>query len=254
LTKTIVLEADEYSEFMRCLSNLKDICNDADIRDGIIRQRSNDRTIIFEMDLKPLIQDATLPITDLKRKLDLLKIFTYDAVTIEINQEEDEAESYFTFSDSQTALKFSFPHRDFLDNQIIDQEELDSLFYITEDDLLLHDELNSTITERIKVVSANFHTQVVQIRFETDKASITAATQSKDQFAVVKSDIMLNMTFDGNFYANLTTLPFGIDHDSNVVFSMYKDPKQDVLLNKVSTEVGPVSLNIYSRSSVMKDE
>ena len=48
----IEMDAEEFNEFLRCLLNLKEICNDVDIREGKIRQRSNDLTSVFEMDLE----------------------------------------------------------------------------------------------------------------------------------------------------------------------------------------------------------
>ena len=86
MSQTIVLETEEYNDFLRCLINLREICNDVDIRGGYIRQRSNDLTSIFEMDLTSLIGDSQIPITNLKKKLDLLKTFSGQSVTIEIEE------------------------------------------------------------------------------------------------------------------------------------------------------------------------
>ena len=35
---------------------------------------------------------------------------------------------------------------------------------------------------------------------------------------------------------------------------MYKDPDQDISLNKISTELGSVDINIYSRSMILDEE
>ena len=60
---SIEIDVEKFSTFLRCLTNLKEICNDVDIRNGVIRQRTSDLTAVFEMDLTSLIQDATIPIT-----------------------------------------------------------------------------------------------------------------------------------------------------------------------------------------------
>ena len=101
MTRTINLNEEEYNDFLRCLTNLKEICNDVDIRDGVIRQRSNDLTSVFEMNLSPIINDASIPITNLKKKLDLLKTFVGQEVTIEIVEGETESESHVIVSDDQ---------------------------------------------------------------------------------------------------------------------------------------------------------
>jgi hypothetical protein len=254
MSQTITLETEAYNDFLRCLVNLKEICNDVDIRGGFIRQRSNDLTSIFEMDLTSLIGDAQLPITNLKKKLDLLKTFAGQSVTIEIEEGETESESYFIFADEQSSIKFQFPAIEFMDNKMMTQEELDNIFNLDEEDLILDDALNNVITERIRIITDNFNTQAIQVKFENDLAKICAATQSKDQFANFKTDIPTNIDFGGNFNSNLSTIPFGIEHDTDLDFRMYKDPQQNVSLNQIKTELGPVSINIFSRSAIVEEE
>ena len=41
MSMIINLNAEGYVNFMRCLTNFKDVCNDVDIKNGFIRQRSN---------------------------------------------------------------------------------------------------------------------------------------------------------------------------------------------------------------------
>lgn len=247
---TVNMTAEEFGDFLRCLSNLKEVCTDADIKSGIIRQRSTDLTCIFEMDLSSLINEADIPITDLKKKLDLLKTFAGQAVTIEIDDESDD--KTYKVSDEYSAINFNFPSEQFMDNKFMDQEELDNIFNLDEDDLILHDEITQLITERIRVISENFNTASIQINFRGESASISAATQSKDQFATFKRDINTNMIIEDSV-ANLSTIPFGIEHDTDVEFKMYKDPSKNITLNKITTELGAVKINIYSRSAIIED-
>ena len=250
---TINLEEEEYNDFLRCLTNMKEICNDIDIRGGMIRQRSNDLTSVFEMDLTSIINEASIPITNLKKKLDLLKTFAGHKVSIDINEGETESESNFIVSDDQFSIKFLFPALEFMDNKIMTQAELDDIFDLNEDDLILTNDLNSIITDRIRIVTENFNTQAIQIKFDGDMASISAITQSKDQFAKFKNDIPTNIDFGGKFASNLSTIPFSIEHDTDLDFKMYKDPDHNISLNKISTELGSVNINIYSRSAITEE-
>ena len=250
---TINLTEEEYNDFMRCLTILKEICNDVDIRDGIIRQRSNDLTSVFEMDLTSIINNASIPITNLKKKIDVFKTFIGQAVSIEIHEEESVGDSFFIVSDDQTSIKFLFPTLEFMDNKMITQEELDNIFKLEEENLILSNDLNNVITDRIRIVTENFNTQAIQVKFENDKATISASTQSKDQYAKFKSDIPMNIDFDGNFSSNLSTIPFGVEHDTDLDFKMYKEEDQSICLNKIKTELGSVEINIYSRSAIVED-
>lgn len=244
------MTSEDYNDFLRCLNNLKEICTDVDIRGGVIRQRTNDLTCAFEMDLTPLIEDVQIPITDLKKKLDLFKIFAGQPVNIEIDNENDDKS--FIISDDVSMIKFDFPSMEFMDNKFMQQQELGDIFNIEDDDLIIHDELSQIVTDRIRIISENFNTAAIQVQFNGDAASIHAATQSKDQFATFKSGISTNIVVE-NSVSNLSTIPFGIEHDTDIEFMMYKEPgKDNVALNKVSTELGSVKINIFSRSQIIE--
>lgn len=251
---TIDMDAEEYNDFLRCLINLREICNDIDIRGGEIRQRSNDLTAIFELDMKPLLNDANLPISNLKKKLDLLKTFAGQEVTVEIYEAETESESYFIISDSQSSIHINFPSLEFMDNKYMTTDELENIFNLDEEDMVLHSDLSSVVTDRINIITANFNTQAIKVEFEDDSASITACTQSKDQVAKFKENISTNVNFNGSYFSNLSTIPFSIEHDEDLIFKMYKDPTQNVSLNSIKTQLGGVEINIFSRSTLLEDK
>jgi len=256
MSTQITIDAENFNDFLRCITNLKEICNDVDIRNGIIRQRSNDLTSVFEMDLSSLLENArvNIPITNLKKKLDLLKTFAGQNVVIEVVEGETESESYFIISDDQSSIKFLFPSIEFMDNKFMSEDELENIFSLQEEDIILNDTLTSIITERIRIITDNFNTAAIQVKFTGNEASIIAATQSKDQFAKFKIGIPTNIDFGGNYISNLSTIPFGIEHDENVDFKMYKDANQNVSLNKIETTLGAIEINIYSRSAIIEDD
>ena len=242
------LDQNEYGNFLRCLSVLKDVCNDVDIQGGFIRQRSNDLTTVFEMNLQDLFGEINLPISDTKRKLDLFKIFSGTDVSIEIVEVEEESDSYFEMTDNVSVLKFNFPARDFFDNKFMSTDELNKIFDLSDDNLILHDQLDTLVTDRIRIISENFNTNVIQVVFEDDKASIISTAQSKDQHATLKSEVPLNIAFEEKSFANLSVVQFCLEHDGDLEFKMYQDPEKNILLNKVSTNVGNIPVNVYSRS------
>jgi len=249
---TLNLDSEQFNDFLRCLTNLKEVCNDVDIRSGVVRQRSNDLTCVFEMDLNPLLTDVTFAITDLRKKLDLLKTFQNQDVTINI-VDQGSGESYFTFSDQYSSIKIVAPTLDFMDNKWMSEEELNSIFNMSDDELIMQTDLSSIITDRIKLVTDNFNTQAIQVLFDGDKASIVAATQSRDQFAKFIEGIVTNVEFE-KCSSNLSIVPFSIDHDTDVEFKMYKDPAQAVSLNKTSTTLGDIDVTVYARSAIIGDD
>lgn len=244
------LTAEEYNDFLRCLINLKEESNDIDIKNGYIRQRSNDKTSIFQVDLSSILKDASFAVSDIKKKIDLLKIFAGQDVNLEIVEGTN---GYFIFSDQYSNLKFMSPAYQFIDNKFMTEAELDAIFDIQENELILEHEMERTITERIRIITSSFNVKSIQVEFEGENATIKAGTQAKDQFAKFAENITTNVVFDRSS-ANISVIPFSIDHDEEVEFKMYKKQDQMITLNTFKTLIGDCEMTIYTRSSLINDE
>ena len=241
------LNAEQYGDFLRCITNLREVCNDVDMRDGVIRQRSNDKSTVFEMDLRPLLTEVNMPISDIKKKLELLKTFSGQEVVIGF---EDD---HFSFTDQFSTIKFQNPTPEYMDNKYISMEELERVFVMDEDELLIYVEMSSIITDRIKIITQTFNTQAIQIIFDGETAQLTAVTQARDQHAKILSDIVTNAVLE-KCSSNLSTVPFSIEHDTDVKFKIYKHPSQDVLMNRFATSIADMNVTIYGRAAIIKDE
>ncbi len=253
MSTRVSLEAEQYNDFIRCLTNLKEVCNDVDIRDGIIRQRTTGNTSIFEIDITPLVENMSIAITDLKTKLDLLKTFQGQDVDIEITESSPNSLGYFTFRDQYSSIRIVLPTPEFVDNKFMSEEELRSIFNSSEDDLILEYDIPQLISDRVSAITDNFNVETICVSFEGDTASISAATQSKDQLAKFISNIETNIEIQ-NSSAYISVIPFDIDHDTDIEFKMYKDPNQNVTLNQFSTTLGEIDVTIFSRASIIEEE
>lgn len=259
MATNVTLSSEKFNDLLRCFTALKEVCNDVDIREGIIRQRSNDKTSIFEVDMEPLLNsgdadvdmsNVNVAISDIKNKLDLLKTFSGQEINLEI---VGGANSYFVLSDQFSSIKFVSPALQFMDNKYMNEEQLEAIFKLVEEDLILEHEISNMIADRIRVITGSFNTDFIQVNFQGEEAVITATTQAKDQLAKIITGITTNIIID-KCSANLSNIPFTVDHDTEVEFKMYKDPGQDVALNRFVTTIGDVNLTIFTRSSIVGDE
>jgi len=253
MTTRISLDAEQYNDFIRCLTNLKDVCNDVDIRGGFIRQRTNGNISIFQIDVTSMVGDANVAIIDLKQKLDLLKTFQGQDVDLEITEPTPGDPGSFTFSDQYSSLRVVLPTPEFVDNKFMSEEELVSIFNSSEDDLIFEYDIPQLITDRVSVITTSFNIKSIRVDFDGELVNISAATQAKDQIAKFVSDLETNMELEKSS-AYISVIPFSIDHDTDIEFKMYKDPNQDVTLNNFSTQLGDIDINIYTRASIIKDE
>jgi len=252
---SVNLETEDFNDFVRCLTNLKEVCNDVNIQNGFIRQRTNDKITIFEMDMTDILEDLTMPISNLKKKMDLLKTFVGHDVLIEVVEGESEEESYFTFTDELTSIQVKFPFLEFMDNKFIEEDELEKIHDANEEDLIIDIDLDKISTDRIRIITDNFNTEALQVHFINDEAFISSVTQSGDLFAKFKKDIPMNMDFEGNYLSNLSIVPFIIEHDDELNMKMYHDVESQCSLNKITTELGTsgIKINMYCRSSIIEE-
>lgn len=240
--KSVVLEPERFSDFLRTITILKDICNDIDIRQGHIRQQTNDNSCKFEIDLTSLIQDFNIPISNLSQKLDLFKIFIGQQVEISVN------ETKFSFSDQFSKLIFNCPFLEYLDNKYIDKEVFDSAISLNPEDLILNCQIPKIISDRIKTIGKGFNVNSIQINFLGDTAELLTKTTSKDQEAKLLKDIITNKQIE-NENTYMPIIPFIIDHDDEISLEMYEG-QNDFCINKFSTNISDININIYCRSQM----
>jgi len=239
------LDATKYDEFLRVLLILKDICNDVDIREGFIRQRTNDCATVFEVDLTSIISNMNLPISELKNKLDIFKCFSGEEVSISTTDD------CFIIADQYSMLKIKNPILEFMDNKFINQDELSRVVITNQEDLILSTQISKRISDRMRIIASSFHINSIQAIFEGETANISCSTQSKDNFAKFLNDIITNKEL--NHSANLVITPFVIDHDGDITFEMF-DSGNNVVINSFSTTVGSINLNLYTRASMIENE
>ena len=238
------LDSEKYEAFIRTLSVLKEPCNDIVIAAGIIRQRSNDAAAIFEIDMTSLVGDSTFTISNIKGKIDLLKIFSEQEVRIEVDDQS------FSLSDQFSSLRILHPDRNYLDNKFMEEPELNSLISVSEEDVLTTHSISPMISERMKIISSVFHVNSFQMLFEGEFASIRSKTMSKDQHANITKDLILNEPLTG--YSNLVTIPYVCDHDGDIICKIYK--LRDKCICKYSMFIGNVPVTIYTRCEIKTEQ
>lgn len=245
--RQVQLTSEAFETFLRSISILQDVCTDADIQQGFLRQRTNDRSTIFEIDLSPIIEDMTFPLIKLKSKVSLLKLLRGSDVTIEINDD-----NLFTFYDQFS--KFSFrnnPNTEYIDNRFMTEDELNNLFSLNDDDIILSADINQTLSNRIRVVKDVYNTNNIFVDLNGETASIYAKTDSNDQYATFVNEIMTEREMTG--FSSLVLVPFTIDHDGDINMKMFNYDR-NISINKFDTSIESVDITLYSRSEIVQED
>jgi len=240
----IIIANEEYKQFLRCLNIIKESCDDVDIQEGIIRQRSNDHSGLIEIDLSEILQNATIPLIQLKNKLKLIEYFSGD-VTIGLNDLD------ITFSDQYSSIKFSKPDQSYIDNKFITEDELSTIFILNVEDCILNQDIPKIVADRIRVTLNQFNVNRLNVLFEQEIASISAGTDSNEQTAKFLDNIIPNIPM--NCHTDMIPLAFLVDNDNDINLKMYV-VENNISAQKFELNVGDIDVNIYTRSILIENE
>ena len=241
--KSITLDINKYYSFLRLMSMFKDICKDIDIRDGVIRQKTSDGAALIEIDLTYLINDISVPLVFISKKLDLLKAFQGQEVMIE------STDKIIKISDRHSSFEFKKPSPNYIEkqNRFIPADEIQHVINIADEDLILVTSITKTISDRIKTTSKVFEHNAINVSFLNDMGTISMSKDSKDQHVDLVKDIPLEHTILGDTV--LSSTPFVIDHDGDIIFKMYGVNEKQAL-SQFKMIVDDINITIYHRSTL----
>lgn len=241
MAASVSVNSGDFANIIRCLSMLKDYCDDITIRDGIIRQRTRDKNNVVEIDLTSILgTDISMILASLKEKIDILKTFLGQDVEIKV---DDENSVYF--SDSYSTFKFLRVREEYLPQKFMPETDIPTL---EEEDKILTYDVPEIVSTRVRVVGQSFNINRVSIKFENEVCSINAEAESKDKFANFSSNIVTEKA--RNFVTVLNHFPFIIDHDNTIKVEIFETP----MLCKFMTSIENIGIKIYCRIYVKAQE
>lgn len=241
----IKLNAKAFSNFLRCLSLLKYNSAAIDIKEGVLRQRTNGKTSIFQMDLSPLISTLDICMDNLKRKLPLLNRLSKQQVKI------TPMNNKISFEGQRSSYRFITPRVDHSDNEFITAQGFADLCNLREQDLLLECVLKRDMSKLMKVTFNQFSGQCFEVLFLGNIASITATDMFGGETSTMKYGIPIKRPSKG--VLSIVTTPFLIDHDGDLLFQMY-EIRENVYVAKFTTSIGKITINVYCKSQLREQE
>jgi hypothetical protein len=241
----ITIDSGKFSDLVKVFSIFKDLCHDIDIREGIIRQKTNDGVCVFEIDLSSIIGNIDLPISQLKNKFDIFKSFYGQEIDI-INDGTN-----CKISDIYSSITFMNPFLDLMDNKYIPSEEISRQMDITEESLLMKLSIEKKITERFKAITQAFNSKSITISFNNDRGVILCATKGKENKAEFIRDIILER--EANYKTNLSFIPFILDYDSEIIYNVYENQEVMIASHIFKSTISDVNITIYTRSQLVSE-
>jgi hypothetical protein len=87
-----------------------------------------------------------------------------------------------------------------------------------------------------------------------DTLSIGAIDPAKTNRVFFLENLAVEMTFDEPHFANMTRVPFMIQHDTAYTFQLFKQPDEMITQNKIATSIGAVPINIFCKSQLISGD
>lgn len=249
----VVLKRGDFSKLLGCIKLLENCCTDCDISEGFLRQKTNDRQAIIEMDLTSILDANELSLSLIKQKVMLLKTFELDD-NIKVDNENIVIrieENSYQFIDPLSKMTFRKPMKKFLDNSYIPSDKFKELITCKEEDLVFSNVVSAYICKRIKAICEGFQTNSIRCEMNQLVGLLKISTIDNTNMSEVVNNIALNTEMT-NSYFNMISLPFSLELNSDIKLSVYKTSGK-VLMCQFDQKFYGIPMSIFTRVSLMTE-
>lgn len=247
MSETLSIPRDQFTKLLGTIKIIENCCTDCDIVGGKIRQKTNDRHFILDIDLTDILQTNDLSLQLIKQKVALLKSFELDDnVTVDDeNVGIEYSDKEYTFFDPLSTVKIRIPLKKFLDNPFIEEEKFSQMLTISEENMIFEHTASAYMAKRIKGVCEGFGVESLKCSLENYDATLSTQAQNHELVFKEKKAITLNREMPKRFF-QFMYLPFSFDISSDVSISAYQT-SNDVLLCKFGLTYYGTPISIYTQ-------
>jgi len=226
------LDKDTYLALINAITVSAEFCSDFTIKDGFVRQLSDDRIILLEISVG--LNDLYFRLANAKQKLKMFSLFKEsEAVSFEIEGNQ------LTFGDDVTKISFIQPAEDIMFSTYIETDKLHEMINVSEDDLVTTIQLDENLLGRIRTITDVLNTR--QVIFKHDKLFITS--DDKSQKAIITSIDNLN--------TDLVTVKDCFTVYDNVTVAIYN--KNNSFYGIFRGSSNALDVNMYVRLNIYED-
>jgi len=249
----LTITREKFNNFLRAIKIMENACTDCDIVGGKVRQKTNSNHCIIEMDLNDIFgANCNFTISQLKQKINLLKIFEKDDAAGQGSQDDNvlykDNDSTYIIADNISEITFRKPMKKFLDNVYIEDAEVIKKLNSSDDDLLFDHVISSNVGKRIKSVCEGFFNDVISCRIRNGQAGFFIATTNNEQYSDVLKGIVLNKIEADDYDFNIQSFAFTLE-SGDIKLKVYKKGK--LLLWKFYQTIFNIPVIISGRSDLL---
>lgn len=250
---TLSLEREKFSKMLNLIKLVENHCTDADIQKGKIRQKTNNRQSILDIDLTSILGDNDLSLSLIKNKVQLLKSYELDE-NVQLTEKNiliEANDSNYEFTDPLSKMIFRKPSPKFLDNKFIPDEEFNQIIKCKEENLLFSYTISNYLKRRMLAACLGFDTDLLTFNLNEFKGSAVIQPTNKENITNFIEEITLNKQVPNQSFM-ISNLAFILDVASDVVLNCYV-VTNDVYLCKISQTYFASPVVIYTQAKVTKN-
>ena len=252
----ITLTREKFNNFLRILRMIENACNDVEIVDNRILQKTNDKYCIIDVDLSSVFnQPCSFAISKIKNKNQLFKILESnddnasnndeDLITIKID------DKFCIFEDNISELKFTKPITKYLDNTFISDDSVLKLIDVKDENLLFEQIINSNLVKRIRNILEGFNMDHITCKVNNDKINFNVSTLDKQNSSDVIKNMALNRDEGSKYKFAIQAFAFTIE-GNEVNITMYKTSSGKIVTYFFDQEIFEIPVKIIGRAQLQE--
>lgn len=260
INRSIYLEASSFDKLMEIIAALSKQCTDVTIKESCIRQVTDNKKCVYEVDLSDIIGDnIEILFPNSASKVDLFEPYKKQKVDVTIQITENNGNTYYHFSDTSSKITLPRAIEQYMGNQYHAPDELRNKLKKDEDNIYFTMSLGKNFIDRIVTFSRVANCQDICIKFNGDTADIKTATQSRSDGSASTSGssgiiakittINLDQTLEGMVYVSIDPFLFGFDEiEGRCYGATDSDDETNFLIIELESKIKGIAVKSYSKA------
>lgn len=250
--ETVMLELPNeiFSKFSSILSVVSKMCTDLTIQDGIICQASDRRSSIISIDMSTLLGEATVLISGVSSKVDLLEPFKKQSVDVQL----EIGNRFYTFQDNYSKLEFAKPVEEYLNNRFISSDDLQTKLSVAKDGRVFEYQISKFLIERLVALQRGLAASTIRFEFMGNRVQVVISASDNPSTTTIGKLITIN-DIDREIRGTCVfpIQPFLMGGDRIDVECIFRNDGENVLL-KLNTLVDEIPINIWCIAKLVVEE
>jgi hypothetical protein len=251
LNDSFIMSKDDFKDFLKIVNIFSGMCNDLDIVDGKVFQRTNDRVAAIRCDLSNLIKfDGEITFCDIKKIAQNLKALKKNS-PIRFKRSGNS----ILVKDTTTSVFIPSGNQVYCDNKNISEVDFDTIFKPGQ--MLLESELDENLCESLKKYAKITNSNCLTLSIQSQKAVLQYGDQD-DNGIIPKFNFNYKLMENiEDFKINLPIVTFNLK--SAATLTIYFD-QNSVGPNKIAYILFNIPFNenitfdFYNRATIIRKE